>query len=89
MRVERALAHYSWASVTEPVYVVELWTSGGTGERWRVLEAEDIEDVLDWARSRQHGRVLSISLEHQDEYGTSMLRLLGPSRAAGGAARTA
>jgi len=88
VRVEPALSHYSWASVAEPVYVVELGGSGA-GERWRLLDAEDIEDVLDWARSRQRGRVLSISLEHQDEYGTSMLRLLGPSQATGVVSRTA
>ncbi|WP_456843737.1 hypothetical protein [Cellulomonas sp. P5_C6] len=89
MRVERALAHYSWTSVTEPVYVVELWTLGGPAERWRLLDAEDVEDVLEWARSRQRGRLLSVSLEHQDEYGTSVLRLLGPAHVAGGAIRSA
>jgi hypothetical protein len=68
--------------VSEPVYVVELWTPGGDSERWRVLDAEDVDDVLDWARSRQHRRILSVSLEHHDEYGTSLLRLLGPTRPA-------
>jgi hypothetical protein len=63
--------------------VVELWTSGGGVEQWRLLDAEDVDDVVDWARSRQRGRVLSVSVEHHDEYGTSMLRLLGPSRGAG------
>lgn len=89
MRVERGLTHYSSTLVTEPVYVVEFWTSGNESERWRVLDAEDIEDVMDWAHSRQVGRVLSVSVEHHDEYGTSVLRLLGPARVHGRAARSA
>jgi hypothetical protein len=71
-------------SIAEPVYLVELWTGAGEGEQWRLLDAEDIDDVVDWARRRQQGRVLSVSVEHHDEYGTSVLRLLGPERAGGG-----
>ena len=81
MRVERGLTHWSSTVVTEPVYVVEFWTSGSEREQWRVLDAEDVEDVMDWAHSRQVGRVLSVSVEHHDEYGTSVLRLLGEPRA--------
>ena len=81
MRVERGLTPYSSTVVTEPVYVVEFWTSGGESEFWRVLDAQDVDDVMDWARARQVGRVLSVSIEHHDEYGTSVLRLLGEPRA--------
>ena len=81
MRVERGLTHWSSTVVAEPVYVVEFWTSGGETEQWRVLDAQDVDDVMDWARSRQIGRVLSVSIEHHDEYGTSVLRLLGEPRA--------
>jgi hypothetical protein len=81
VRVERGLTHWSSTVVTEPVYVVEFWTSGSEREQWRVLDAEDVEDVMDWARRRQIGRVLSVAIEHHDEYGTSVLRLLGESRA--------
>ncbi len=76
-------------SIAEPVYVVEFWTSRDDGEQWRLLDAEDIDDVVDWARRRQQGRVLSVSVEHHDEYGTSVLRLLGPARAVGGSLRSA
>ena len=88
VRVERGLTHLSSTVVTEPVYVVEFWTSGSETEQWRVLDAEDVDDVMDWARRRQIGRVLSVSIEHHDEYGTSVLRLLGESRA-GRAVRSA
>jgi len=81
VRVERGLTPYASTVVTEPVYVVEFWTSGGESESWRVLDAEDVDDVMDWARRRQIGRVLSVAIEHHDEYGTSVLRLLGESRA--------
>ena len=68
-------------SIAEPVYVVEFWTSRDDGEQWRLLDAEDVDDVVDWARRRQQGRVLAVSVEHHDEYGTSVLRLLGEPRA--------
>ena len=87
MRVERFSAHRSWTTEAEPVYVVELWTIGGPGERWRLHDAEDVEDVIEWARSRQRGRILAVSLEHRDEYGTSSLRVLGPARIASAAVR--
>ena len=89
VRVERGRASYSWVSVSEPVYVVEFWTNVGDVETWRVLDAEDIDDVTDWAHGHQRGRLLSVSVEHQDEYGTSVLRLLGPSTAVRGAIRSA
>ncbi|MEZ0448061.1 hypothetical protein [Cellulomonas sp. ICMP 17802] len=89
MRVERGRAHHAPTVVPEPVYVVEFWTNGSESERWRVVDAEDVDDVMDWARSRQLGRVLSVSIEHLDEHGTSVLRLLGPSRAPARAVRSA
>lgn len=89
MRVERGLTHWSSTVVTEPVYIVEFWTSGGESEQWRVLDAHDVDDVMDWARSRQIGRVLSVSIEHHDEYGTSVLRLLGETRVPRRAVRSA
>ena len=89
VRVERGLTRYASTLVTEPVYVVEFWTSGGESECWRVLDAQDVDDVMDWARSRQIGRVLSVTVEHHDEYGTSVLRLLGESRAPRRAMRSA
>ena len=89
MRVERGLTHYSSTVVVEPVYVVEMWTTGSDVERWRLLDAEDVDDVMDWARSRQRDRVMTVSIEHHDEYGTSVLRLLGPSRVVAGAMRSA
>ena len=89
MRVERGLTPWSWSVVSEPVYVVEFWTSGGEREQWRVLDAQDVDDVMDWARSRQIGRVLSVSVEHHDEYGTSVLRLLGESQVPRRAMRSA
>ncbi|WP_421732285.1 hypothetical protein [Cellulomonas sp.] len=89
MRVERGRSSARSMSIAEPVYVVELWTSRDDGEQWRLLDAEDIDDVLDWARRRQQGRVLTVSVEHHDEYGTSVLRLLGPARAVGGSLRSA
>ena len=54
-----------------------------------MLDAEDVDDVMDWARSRQIGRVLSVSIEHHDEYGTSVLRLLGETRVPRRAVRSA
>ena len=89
MRVERGLTPWSSTVVPEPVYVVEFWTSGGESELWRVLDAQDVDDVMDWARSRQIGRVLSVSIEHHDEYGTSVLRLLGETRVHRRAVRSA
>jgi len=89
MRIERSTAHRMWTAEGEPVYVVELWTSGGDVERWRLLDAEDVEDVIEWARSRQRGRLLAVSLEHQDEFGTSIVRILGPARSARAAIRSA
>ena len=89
MRVDHGAGQYTSTVVTEPVYVVEFWTSGSEPERCRLLDAEDVDDVMDWARSRQIGRVLSVTVEHHDEYGTSVLRLLGESRAPRRAMRSA
>ncbi len=77
MRVVRGAATaYSWAQVDDPVYVVDLsGPAGAAPERWRLSDAADVIEVLDWVERNRRGRTAAVSLEISDEGGLLLVPL--------------
>ncbi|QZN86967.1 hypothetical protein [Cellulomonas sp. C5510] len=74
--VRDAGARYSWVQVDDPVYVVDLHTSAGRpAERWRLVGAGDVLEVLEWVARHQQGRAAAVSLEVEDAGGTALVQL--------------
>jgi hypothetical protein len=68
---------YSWTQVDEPTYVVDFraGSGGGPAERWRLVGAGDVLEVLEWVGRQQRGRAAAVSVEVEDAGGLSLVQL--------------
>lgn len=74
--VRDAGVRYSWVQVEEPVYVVDLHGAPDRpAERWRLVGAGDVLEVLEWVARHQRGRAAAVSLEVEDAGGFSLVQL--------------
>lgn len=74
--VRAASTRYSWVEVDDPVYVVDLHASAGLpAERWRIVDAGDVLEVLEWVAREQRGRPAAVSLEVEDAGGHALVQL--------------
>jgi len=57
-------------------YVVEFWKPGrGERQLWRSLDATDLAEVVQWARSSRHGETFVVYLEHAERTDVTLHRL--------------
>ncbi len=70
---------YVNGEVDAPVYRVDFTAPDSSTHEWRLVGADDVLEVLSWARENAAGRTTSIAVESTSRDGTVLHRLLGPA----------